>query len=209
MRSGRVIAELRERIQTLEASVTMEVSLSSSNPNTKLELSLNHSETRMLDDYFLTFNTVLPLFDRECLMDAYERQTRCICPYRNDITAAVNMALAMAHLTRSLGSQDYTLDKQHAVTYFGRAFHLLPELRQSNQTSLLDIAALLAMVLVLQGMHDTLPGSVVLASGIWMALQLRLHRLDCEENRIVSGKQCRRLFWLVYILDKDNCLLLA
>jgi hypothetical protein len=69
---------------------------------------------------------------------------------------------------------------------------------------LMAVQALLGMAILLQGTPNPEPGSILILIAVKLAQGMKLHRRG-HQLRIAAAEieQRKRVFWLVYIYDKD------
>ncbi|KEF53518.1 uncharacterized protein A1O9_10493 [Exophiala aquamarina CBS 119918] len=154
----------------------------------------------IIEIYLQGFNSVLPLFHAETLLqlvhDCYN-----VGPLQRDpvVWAAINVVLGLAHQYNPLASRDIP----SSAAYLSRAESVLSRVVLGD-IQLLNIQVLVGMVTLLQASQDLQPALLLIATTIRLAHAIGLHdraysaHLDC-----LHAKQRACVFWLAYVLDKD------
>jgi hypothetical protein len=120
--------------------------------------------------------------------------------------ACLNVVLALAHRFRSMRTMNNQVDDREAWGYLQNALAVAPELTMLHP-KLTSVQALLGMAMVVQGTPNPRPFSTLISQAIRMAQSLGLHRKNRDPNLTPREvEQRRRVFWVAYFLDKDNCL---
>ncbi|KAI5792464.1 fungal-specific transcription factor domain-containing protein [Peziza echinospora] len=166
----------------------------------------------IVEDFFINFNNLFPLFHKptfEYLLDKH---------YSDDPTidsgwyAAFNMVLAISCRLRI--SHPVAVDSAMAPwvgidqssNYFQNAAGVMPELLLRN-SDLLTIQAILAMTLFMQGTANPQPSYFLIAAAVRIANSIGMHRRgNCFGLNPAEVEQRRRVFWIMYLLDKEMSL---
>ena len=158
----------------------------------------------LLEEYFDSFNYVIPLYPR----DEFMRSVRDHHPkgIHNDpaVWTAVCVTLALAFRLRALRGVTTSDDDLIAWEYLRNAVEVAPELTLSHNSSLCGVTAILGMAIFLQGTPHVQPASVLVATAIRMCSGLGLHRKDPNSQfSAVEAEQRSRVVWIAYFLDRD------
>jgi len=154
----------------------------------------------VVEKYLTTFNSFLPLFDPRTLLCFVENWYRI--PHRRDsITwAAINVVLALGHRESDPEGKDLT---ESIAEYTHNAQSMLTEVVMGD-TDLINVQVLVGLVLLFQGAQDLGPPTILIATALRLAHKLGLHtRRSYEHLNFSLALQRNRVFWLVYILDRD------
>jgi hypothetical protein len=91
----------------------------------------------------------------------------------------------------------------HACGYLQNALALVGELSMLTN-ELMAVQALLGMAILLQGTPNPEPGSILISIAVKLAQGMKLHRRGHQLGIAAAEmEQRKRVFWLVYIYDKD------
>jgi hypothetical protein len=162
----------------------------------------------LVADYFLCFNSGVPLFHQPTFMRMlYEWYSPSPSPRRDTASwAAVNIVLALAHrcsLERRVG---LGLEGEIVSQCLRNAQSVVSDL-VTREEDLLGLQVILGMVLLFQGTRDSKPASVLIGTAIRLAHRMQLHTRETLKFFPVEVQEQRsRLFWLTYALDKVGCL---
>jgi hypothetical protein len=150
--------------------------------------------------YLRGFNSVLPLFHAETLLQLVHDVYECRPSHRDPVMwAAIYVVLALTQ--RNNPTAGYDLPS--SGTCLGRAESVLSRVVLGD-TKLLNIQVLVGMVMLLQNLHDPQPALILVATTIRLAHAIGLHDRDYSTHLdSVDARQRAFVFWLVYILDKD------
>jgi hypothetical protein len=184
-----------------------------------------------LIDFFRRFNTLYPLFHPPSFYNFFEKQYSDEPPSHNGWYSAFNMVLAVAcrlRVSTSLGPRNIddenSVSSQEAWNYFQNAGVNLTDLLMRN-TDLISIQAIITMVcntmpinhgsnsnlffqaLFLQGTANPQPSYFLVAAAARIAISIGMHRKgSCFRMSAVEVEQRKRIFWIVYLLDKEYAL---
>lgn len=119
--------------------------------------------------------------------------------------ACLNVVFAISHLFRATTVQNTQSDSQ-ARGYLQNALDMVPELTMSRP-ELFSVQAILGMAIVLQMQPAHRPSSFLVSTAMRLAQNLELHQkyqgVGLSASQIEERK---RVFWLVYIFDKEMSL---
>jgi Fungal specific transcription factor domain len=153
-----------------------------------------------VENYLTTFNSVLPLFHSGELLKSihnwywYPEQRDCAS------WAAINVVLALAY--RGNNPLDMFSTKTTAE-YLNKAQSVLTEVTMRG-VSLINVQVLAGLVLLYQGAQDMGPPTMLVATALRLAHRLRLQsRRSSEHLDSSDALQRNRVFWIIYILDRD------
>ncbi|KAI8954508.1 fungal-specific transcription factor domain-containing protein [Xylaria longipes] len=154
----------------------------------------------MVERYLATFNSLLPLFHPPTLLQkvrAWYQDPRS----KDPITwAVVNVALALAHHTSSLGDKSLVGD---ATIYLNNAQSALTDIIMRD-TDLTSVQVLLGIVVLFWTAENLGPALVFIGTALRLAHKLGLHTRKSSEHCTVTERLQRdRVFWMAYILDRD------
>lgn len=160
-----------------------------------------------ISEYFATSNRVVPLFHEATFMrmlrEWYGTPTSQQDPA---IWATINVVLALSrrHTYVDISTPRGTLD-----VYVRNAQAVL-NLLVSRDEDLLGIQVVLALAMIFYTTSDPKPATVLIATAVRLAHTLRLNTLQRTNDMspdIISQRQ--RIFWILYIYDRDIALRLA
>jgi hypothetical protein len=158
---------------------------------------------KLVEDMFSNYNKYLPLFDEEDFLTEFHLKYESSSPRDAGWWACLNVVLSIAHRLRSIRAADPTQDHNLAYGYVHNAFSVISELNVSDR-SLSAVQALAGMACILQGTPDPAPAAMLVAAALRLAQAMNLHR-ECSSPGLTEAEaeKRRRVFWKVYILDKD------
>lgn len=170
---------------------------------------------RLVQDFFGGFNILFPLFHKPSFEVLFERQYSSDPPTDSGWYAAFNMVLAISCRLRISHTPLENSDGpaipvvrhiQEAWKYFQNAATVLTELLLRN-TDLMSIQAILAMALFMQGTANPQPSYFLIAAAVRIATSIGMHRRGSSFGlNPLEVEQRRRIFWILYMLDKDMAL---
>lgn len=160
----------------------------------------------LLEDYFVNFNCMFPLFHEPTFMHLVDKHYSQD-PYEGSgWWASLNVALAIAHRLRVMSNLVPQEEDQKAWGYLKNALAVQTELTMRN-TDLLSVQALLGMALFLQGTPNPQPSFFFVAAAIRLSHSIGLHKRGSGFNlNPPEIEQRKRVFWIAYMLDRDICL---
>ncbi|KAK1238029.1 hypothetical protein MKX08_002608 [Trichoderma sp. CBMAI-0020] len=157
----------------------------------------------LIEETFNNYNRFLPLFDEEDFLKEFQLKYSTSNPRDAGWWACLNVVLSIAHRLRSIRAKDPTQDHILAFGYVQNALSVVSELNVSDR-SLSAVQALAGMACILQGTPDPEPAAMLVAAALRLAQAMNLHR-ECSSPGLTESQaeKRRRVFWKVYILDKD------
>jgi hypothetical protein len=156
----------------------------------------------LLDDYFINFNSFIPLFVHEDFM-ASVRDWYSSSSHRDPATwATINIALAL-----SLQQCRYDSESRRSEdlqTYVSNAQSVMNSLA-TRDADLKGLQVILGLVIIFQGVLDPRPAAVLTATAVKLAHRLKLNSKQGHKGMSEAAvAERRRLFWITYILDRDT-----
>ncbi|KAL0631435.1 hypothetical protein Q9L58_009698 [Maublancomyces gigas] len=166
----------------------------------------------LVQDFFRYFNVCFPLFHKPTFDALFERHYATENqPKDSGWYAAFNMVLAIAlriQITHA-GPPDEEATTAHvrgSWLYFQNAASVLTELLLKN-TDMVSIQAILGMALYLQGTANPQPSYFLIAAAVRISNSIGMHRRGNSFGLgAIEVEQRRRVFWIMYLLDKDMAL---
>lgn len=160
----------------------------------------------LLKDYFENLNCMFPLFHEPTFMHLVDKQ------YSNDPYestgwwACINVALALAYRLRVMSNVVPQEDDQKAWLHLKNAMAVMTELMLRN-ADLLSVQALLGCALFMSGTANPQPTFLLVSAALRLSHSIGLHKKVTSFNlHPVEAEQRKRVFWIAYMLDKDNCI---
>ncbi|EHK24943.1 uncharacterized protein TRIVIDRAFT_30636 [Trichoderma virens Gv29-8] len=157
----------------------------------------------LIQETFNNYNRFLPLFDEEDFLREFQLKYSTSNPGDAGWWACLNVVLSIAHRLRAIRALDPTQEHILASGYVQNALSVVSELNVSDR-SLSAVQALAGMACILQGTPDPEPAAMLVAAALRLAQAMNLHR-ECSSPGLTDSQaeKRRRVFWKVYILDKD------
>lgn len=157
----------------------------------------------LIKETFSNYNRFLPLFHKEDFLREFELKYSTSNPRDAGWWACLNVVLSIAHRLRAIRTSDPTQEHSLAYGYVQNALSVVSELNVSDR-SLSAVQALAGMACILQGTPDPAPAAMLVAAALRLAQAMNLHR-ECSSPGLTESQaeKRRRVFWKVYILDKD------
>ncbi|KAH7126542.1 fungal-specific transcription factor domain-containing protein [Dactylonectria estremocensis] len=157
----------------------------------------------LIKETFSNYNRFLPLFNEEDFLREFQLKYSTSNPGDAGWWACLNVVLSIAHRLRALRTLDPTHENILACGYIQNALGVISELNVSNR-SLSAVQALVGMACILQGTPNPEPASMLVAAALRLAQAMNLHR-ECSDPALTKSQAeiRRRVFWKVYVLDKD------
>lgn len=158
----------------------------------------------VIDHYFATYNTLIPLFDQPTFMRMLQGWYTQRAPRDRATWAAIQMVLAIGYRTPSpLDRETTTLQIQQANECLRNAQTVVSELVTRDE-DLLGLQILLGIVMLFQNSRDAKPASVIIGTAVRLAQRLQLHSSEAAGFFSADeAEQRNRVFWIAYTLDKD------
>ncbi|KAJ4856060.1 fungal specific transcription factor domain-containing protein [Trichoderma breve] len=157
----------------------------------------------LIEETFSNYNRFLPLFHEEDFLREFHLKYSTSSPRDAGWWACLNVVLSIAHRLRAIRTLDPTQEHILAYGYAQNALSVVSELNVSDR-SLSAVQALAGMACLLQGTPDPEPAAMLVAAALRLAQLMNLHR-ECSSPGVTESEaeKRRRVFWKVYILDKD------
>lgn len=157
----------------------------------------------LIEEAFVNYNRFLPLFDEEDFLKEFQLKYSISCPRDAGWWACLNVVLSIAHRLRAIRALDPTQEHIRAYGYVQNALSVVSELSVSDR-SLSAVQALAGMACILQDTPNPEPAAMLVAAALRLAQAMNLHR-ECSSLGLTESQaeKRRRVFWKVYILDKD------
>ncbi|KAI3546175.1 fungal specific transcription factor domain-containing protein [Colletotrichum abscissum] len=155
----------------------------------------------LVKETFNNYNRFLPLFNEEDFLREFHLKYSTSNPEDASWWACLNVVLSIAHRLRGLRTLDQTHENNLADVYTKNALGVVSEL---NVASISAVQALVGMACILQGTPNPELASMLVAAALRLAQAMNLHREASDPT--LTEKQAetrRRVFWKVYVLDKD------
>ncbi len=177
--------------------------LCSGSPPTLQPLPTKAVALELIEETFRNYNRFLPLFDEEDFFKEFQLKYSTSNPTDAAWWACLNVVLSIAHRLRAIPMLDPTQENILAFGHAQSALSVVSKLTVSNH-SLSAVQALAGMACVLQGTPNPEPAAMLVAAALRLAQAMNLHR-ECTSPEIteMQAEKRRRVFWKVYILDKD------
>ncbi|KAI1121204.1 fungal-specific transcription factor domain-containing protein [Nemania abortiva] len=159
-----------------------------------------HDVMPIIERYLSTFNSLLPLFHPEELLQTVRAWYQN--PNTGDIVtwAVVNVVLALAHHTNSLGDRSPI---GSTTTFLNNVQSALTEIIMRD-TDLVSVQVLLGMAVLFWTAENLGPALIYIGTALRLAHKLGLHMRKGSEHCSRTEKLQRdRVFWMAYILDRD------
>lgn len=153
--------------------------------------------------YFEQCNSLLPLFHEPTFMHLVDKHYSAE-PYEGSgWWACLNVAIAIAYRIRGTANGESGADTQLAWLYMKNALTVLLELTMRNN-DLLSVQALAGLALFMQGTANPHMAFYLIGAATRLAHSIGLHKVD-DNLRLnhVESEQRKRVFWIVYIVDKE------
>ncbi|RFU72800.1 fungal specific transcription factor domain-containing [Trichoderma arundinaceum] len=157
----------------------------------------------LIEETFSNYNRFLPLFHEEDFLREFQLKYSTSNPGDAGWWACLNVVLSIAHRLRAIRALDPTQEHILACGYVQNALSVVSELSVSDR-SLSAVQALAGMACILQDTPDPEPAAMLVAAALRLAQAMNLHR-ECSSPGLTESQaeKRRRVFWKVYILDKD------
>ncbi|QPC74534.1 hypothetical protein HYE68_005286 [Fusarium pseudograminearum] len=157
----------------------------------------------LIEEAFSSYNRFLPLFDEEEFMREFQLKYSSSNSMDTAWWACLNVVLSIAYRLRAIHKSDSTLENNLAFVHIQNALNVVSDLLVCDQ-SLSAVRALAGMACVLQGTSNPEPAAMLIAAALRLAHAMNMHRESSNVGLTESqAEKRRRLFWMVYILDKD------
>ncbi|KXH40863.1 fungal specific transcription factor domain-containing protein [Colletotrichum nymphaeae SA-01] len=155
----------------------------------------------LVKEAFDNYNRFLPLFNEEDFLIEFHLKYSTSNPEDAGWWACLNVVLSIAHRLRGLRTLDPTHENNLADVYTKNALDVVSEL---NVASISAVQALVGMACILQGTPNPELASMLVAAALRLAQTMNLHREASDPSLTENQAEIRRrVFWKVYVLDKD------
>lgn len=155
----------------------------------------------LVHETLTNYNRYLPLFDENDFLAEFHLKYSISHPSDAGWWACLNVVLSIAHRLRALRAHDTTFENSRACSYVQNALDVVSELNVANISA---VQALVGMACILQGTPNSEPASMLVAAALRLAQAMNLHREPSSSSfTIQEAEKRRRVFWKVYVLDKD------
>jgi hypothetical protein len=156
----------------------------------------------IISEYFVNFNTVIPLFHQPTFMRMLHEWYSPNSRHDNAAWAAVNIVMAMAHRCMLRPGVDLIAQGEKVSHCLRNAQSIVSDL-VTREEDLLGLQVLLGMIVLFQGSRDTKPASVLIGTAVRLAHRMQLHTVESMQYFAPDVQMHRkRLFWMTYMLDK-------
>ncbi|KAH7121882.1 fungal-specific transcription factor domain-containing protein [Dactylonectria estremocensis] len=158
----------------------------------------------VVDHYFASFNSVIPLFHQDSFMRMLNSWYNDPTPRDRGTWAAVQIVMALAYRTPRLAAVDSPMVQIEKADQCLRCAQTVISELVTRESDLLGVQILLGVVMLFQNSRDPKPASVIVGTAVRLAHRLGLHAADASRyfNRD-EVEQRSRVFWIAYTLDKD------
>ena len=161
---------------------------------------------RLSQGYFASFNHALPIFSIDVFM---QRIGEDYPPDKHSDPvwwSSVNTVLCSAHRLRAMSIPALAeTENNEACRYLTQLLDIAPKLSY-GKPSLESAQVLLGIASILRGTPIPDSAPMLVAVAIRMLQTLRTHKEPWNSSTTLMGKECQRVFWVAYILDKDIAL---
>ncbi|KAH6871794.1 fungal-specific transcription factor domain-containing protein [Thelonectria olida] len=156
----------------------------------------------ILDEYFINFNSFVPLFEQESFM-ASARDWYSSSAHRDAATwATINIALALS--LQQCGYDSEPTRSEDLQIYVGNAQSVMNSLA-TRDADLKGLQVILGLVIIFQGVLDPRPAAVLTATAVKLAHRMKLNSKQGHKGISEAAvEERRRVFWITYILDRDT-----
>ncbi|UKZ74944.1 hypothetical protein TrVFT333_002614 [Trichoderma virens FT-333] len=154
----------------------------------------------IVEDYFQSTNRLLPLFDQTTFMQML--RSWYSTPFQRDPAtwASINVVLALGLLLQPPVATQGSLTLAALVK---NTQSVLDEI-VSREEDILSAQIVLGLCIIFQESPDPQPASVLAATAVTLVHRLRLYSRPTQANLSQTDiRQRNRLFWIVYVLDKN------
>ncbi|KXJ94923.1 fungal-specific transcription factor domain-domain-containing protein [Microdochium bolleyi] len=156
----------------------------------------------MVDSYFRNFNTYLPLFEHASIVQMLRDWYCDHSAYRSEVawaTINVIVALGLQRLPKQLGHSSEEMER----SYIANVQSVLQRLVMRTE-DLGGLQVLLGLSFYIQQSSDPTPAQFLSAAAVKLAYRTGLHvaKNDYTKSPQIAAER-NRLFWLVFILDRD------
>lgn len=157
----------------------------------------------LIGEAFSKYNKFMPIFDEEEFLTEFHIKYSISNTEDAGWWACLNVVLAIAHRLRAIRTSDPIQDNYLAGGYIRNALSVVSDLNLCKR-NLSTVQALVGMACILQGTPNPEPAAMLVAAALRLAQAMDMHREGSGSglnNNEVEKR--RRVFWKLYILDKD------
>ncbi|OAL38820.1 hypothetical protein AYO20_02026 [Fonsecaea nubica] len=186
--------------------------LSQAEHATKCPLPSKGAAVRLVNNYFTTFNSILPLFDQESFWIQFHQLYSANPPAKGPWYGAVNVVLSIGCITAT--EPIWSIVRDSDPSYFSNVMDVSWKLFQNASSVLLDILlganglvgvqAVIGMAFIMQAVLNPEGAFTLLGIAARLSYARGLHRylegFGLSQAELV---QRQRVFWILYILEKD------
>lgn len=157
----------------------------------------------VVDHYFVTYNTVIPLFHQPTFMKMLNAWYNHGNSRDKPTWAAVQIVMALGYRTPRPGTLETAPSQVHMANQCLRNAQSIVSELVTREEDLLGIQILLGIVMLFQNSRDPKPASVIIGTAVRLAHRLQLHSNDATQYFTPDeAEQRSRVFWIAYTLDK-------
>ncbi|KAJ4123090.1 hypothetical protein NW768_010083 [Fusarium equiseti] len=158
----------------------------------------------VINHYFSTFNTVIPLFQQPSFLKLVTNWYNNPASRDRATWAAIQTVLAIGYRTPQLSLTDsQAVHVEKADQCLRNVQSVVSEL-VTREEDLLGVQVLLGIVMLFQNSRDPKPAGVIIGTALRLAHRLRLHSQEAMMCFPAAEAEHRsRVFWIAYVLDKD------
>ena len=157
----------------------------------------------VVDHFFVTYNTVIPLFHQPTFMKMLNAWYHHKNSRDKATWAAVQIVMALGYRTPRSGALETAPSQIGLANQCLRNAQSIVSELVTREEDLLGIQILLGIVMLFQNSRDPKPASVIIGTAVRLAHRLQLHSNDMTNFFTPEEAEQRlRVFWIAYTLDK-------
>ncbi|OAP58971.1 hypothetical protein AYL99_06268 [Fonsecaea erecta] len=175
-------------------------------------LPTKEAAAQLVNNYFRTFNSIFPLFDQTSFWVLFHQQYSADPPTKRSWTGALNVVLSIGCITAT--DSIWNSIRSSDPYYFLSVSDVTWKLFQNASSVLLDmlfhandpmaVQTVIGMAFIMQAIMNPEGAFALLGVAARMGNALGLHRwLDGFGLSRAELEQRQRVFWILYILEKD------
>ncbi|OQU95135.1 Fungal specific transcription factor domain-containing protein [Cladophialophora immunda] len=175
-------------------------------------LPIKEAAVQLVNNYFRTFNSIFPLFDQKSFWTLFHQQYSTEPPSKRSWFGALNIVLSIGCITAT--DSIWTSVRDCDPSYFSNVSSVSWKLFQNASSVLLDalfhandlmaVQTVIGMAFVMQAVMNPEGAFSLLGVAARLANALGLHRwLEGFGLSRAELEQRQRVFWILYILEKD------
>ncbi|KAF4944785.1 hypothetical protein FSARC_14583 [Fusarium sarcochroum] len=158
----------------------------------------------LVQEYFATFNQVLPIFNQANFMSLVDRQFSWNPNSSPSWWAVFNMVLAFAYRNRAEKFSEDGDNWRNCIGHVKNAMSVTTELFLRT-CDLLAVQGMICLALFFQGTPNPQPLFAFTATAIRFSQSIGLHRSKSFGLSKTQVEERQRVFWIAFILDADVC----